>query len=226
MNTPFGIFRWTRLPFGLKSSAEVFQKHLHGALGNLEGLECIADDVIVFGIGDTQKEADINHDTRMRNLLLTSRDKNIKYKKPKCLFKVFSIDFHGHVVTSEGLKPDQKKIEAIVKMPNPVDATEVQRLKGSVTYLFKFLPRLSEVMEPIRKLTHKDEFWHWGGEQETVIREVKHLITTAPILEYYNPVKDLIVQSDASQGGLGTVLSQEGRPLTYASRALTDTHKR
>ena len=108
-------------------------------------------------------------------------------------------------------------------MPNPTDVEAVRRLQGMITYLAKFLPRLSTIMEPIRRLTRQDCNWEWGEEQETAMSQLKRLVTTAPLLAYYDPAKKLTIQCDASSTGLGAALMQEGKPLAYASRALSDT---
>ena len=119
-------------------------------------------------------------------------------------------DILGHLVTSESLKPDVKKVEAILGMENPTDVDGVRRLQGMVTYLAKFLPR-------------QDVEFKWSEEQDKAMDEIKKLVTTAPILAYYDPKKELVIQCDASSTGLGAVLLQEGKPLGYASRALSAT---
>ena len=226
MMTPFGRYRWKRLPFGLKVSSEIFQKRLHQAIADLDGIECVADDIIVFGVGDTTDEAEQSHNARLKQLLQRCREKGIKLNGEKSEIKSQSITFLGHVVTSEGLKIDAKKVEAITKMSNPTNPVEVQRLQGSVTYLAKFLPRLSEVFEPIRRLTRKGAEWQWTEEHNRAMSDVKTLVTTAPILAYYNPKRDVTIQCDASKTGLGAAILQEGKPIAYASRALTPTEQR
>ena len=226
MNTPFGRFRWKRLPFGLKVSAEIFQKKLLEALSGLEGIECVADDIILFGVGDTKEEAEKNHDDRLQALLQRCREKGIKLNRKKSVLKTSSVTFLGHVVTDHGLKPDPQKVQAILQMPTPTNPNDIQRLQGSVNYLARFLPMLSDAFEPLRRLTHKNSTWQWATEQEAALTTVKELLTTAPILAYYSPDEPLTIQCDASQAGLGATLLQKGRPLSYASRALTPTEQR
>ena len=131
--------------------------------------------------------------------------------------------FLGHVITQDGLQPDPAKIEAIKEMPSPTDVTGVQRLNGFVNYLAKFLPGLSDVMEPIRQLTRKNVPWNWSNTQERALEKMKILVSEAPVLCFYDHAKEITVQCDASQTGLGAALLQEGQPLAFASRALTDT---
>ena len=105
-NTPFGRFRFTRLPFGLVVSQNVFQKHLDSALDGVKGVTGIADDTFVFGA--TEKE----HDENMVNLMKRSREKGIKFNKDKIQFKCQEVSFLGHKWTPDGIKPDDKKITA------------------------------------------------------------------------------------------------------------------
>ena len=107
--TPFGRYRWLRLPFGLKVSSEIFQKRLHHALEGLEGVRCIADDVIIWGRTDEE------HDARVCTFLKCCVDKGITLSKEKCRFGLNEIPFMGHVLTSDGLKPDPSKVEAVQK---------------------------------------------------------------------------------------------------------------
>ena len=132
----------------------------------------------------------------------------------------------GHIFSSEGIKIDPDKVEAVKEMPRPADVEAVQRLNGFVNYLAKFLPKLADVMEPIRRLTRKDTDWIWAEEQEKAFEDVKKLVTEAPVLSYYNPEGELEIQCDASQKGLGATLLQQGKPVVYISRALTETEQR
>ena len=141
-------------------------------------------------------------------------------------YKCKEVPFHGHVLTSEGLKPDPQKVKAITEMPRPEKPEDVSRLNGMVNYLSRFLPNLSNVMKPLRDLTHKDVEWCWSDAQERAWSEVKSLIASAPVLTFYKPGKPLAVQCDSSQAGLGAALTQGGHPIAYASRALIQTETR
>ena len=218
--TPFGRYRWLRLPFGLKVSSEIFQKRLCIALEGLEGIQCVADDVIVYG-----RDED-DHNCKLRSLLERCEQHGIKLNPDKCKFNVTQIKFLGHIVSSSGLRADPAKIEAISKMEAPSDVAAVERLRGTVTYLARYVPKLSEVMRPITLLTHNDVDWSWGEPQDKAFNHLKRLLTESPILAYYDQNSELVIQCDASQYGLGAALMQNGRPIAYASRALTDTESR
>uniref|UniRef100_A0AAZ3NNW3 Reverse transcriptase/retrotransposon-derived protein RNase H-like domain-containing protein n=1 Tax=Oncorhynchus tshawytscha TaxID=74940 RepID=A0AAZ3NNW3_ONCTS len=148
-----------------------------------------------------------------------------KAKHKKLQFKVPEVRFHGHILSSTGLKADPEKVKAVLEMPHPSDVKGVQRFVGFVTYLAKFLPRLSEVCEPLRRLMDKDTIWHWLPKHDAAVREIKQLVTQTPVLRYYNVSKPVTIQSDSSQYGLGCCLMQEGQPVAFVSRALTPTEQ-
>ena len=103
---------------------------------------------------------------------------------------------------------DPAKIEAIVKLDKPEDVPGVQRIVGMVKYLSKFLQGLSDMCEPLRRLTHKDATWVWGSEQEQTFDRIKRAVTSAPVLKYFNPKQLTKGQGDASSKGLGFVASE------------------
>ena len=111
-------------------------------------------------------------------------------------------------------------------MKPPVDKAGVERLKGTVNYLSRFVPKLSDVMRPISDLTRPDVEWTWDSVHDKAFEEIKRVLTQAPVLAYFDSTKELSIQCDASGQGLGAALRQEGRPLAYASRALSDTETR
>ena len=116
-------------PFGTNVSSEIFQRKLNHSLVGVKGVVCVAEDILIFGISDA------DHDENLRNLLIKCKEHNIKLNKVKCVFKTAELDFLGHVVTNKGLKPDQKKVTAILQMPNPADVEAVRRFQGMITYI-------------------------------------------------------------------------------------------
>ncbi|VDI61502.1 Hypothetical predicted protein [Mytilus galloprovincialis] len=94
-------------------------------------------------------------------------------------------------------------------MPKPTDVSGVRRIIGFVTYLSKFLPKLSDICEPLRKLTLKDSEFCWIENHDKALEEIKRLVTAEPVLKYYDPKLQLTVQSDASQTGLGAALCKK-----------------
>ena len=224
--TPFGRYRWKRLPFGLSVSSEIFQKRVSQALEGLDGILNITDGVLICGVRDTQEEALADHDRNLEALLQRCKAHGIALNKNKLKLRIPEVPFMGHIFSNEGLKIDPNKAKAVLDMSRPEEVEGVQRLNGFVNYLAKFLPRLAEHMEPIRRLTRQDTEFNWTEEQENAFQEVKRLVTTTPVLSYYDPKTELEIQCDASQKGLASALLQRGRPIAYTSRALTETEQR
>lgn len=143
---------------------EYFQQKLDQNLQGLPDIYRIADDLLITGQGDTNEEVYKDHDANLVRLLQRCRERNIRLNKAKFDFKCLQETFIGHLWSSEGVKPDPKKIAAIVNMETPVDVQGVQHLIGMVKYLSKFLSNLSELCQPLCKLTHKDAEWQWTQE--------------------------------------------------------------
>lgn len=223
--TPWGRKRWLKLPFGVSVAPEVYQRKQHELLLGLNGVDPIADDILIVGCGDSDEEAGRDHDAKLLALMDRCRQVKLRLSIKKLQFKVPEVHFHGHILSAKGLKADPEKVKAVIDMPLPTDVKAVQRFVGFVTYLAKFLPRLSEVCEPLRRLMDKDAVWHWLPKHDAAVKEVKQLVTTTPVLRYYDVTKAVTIQSDSSQHGLGCVLLQEGQPVAFASRALTPTEQ-
>ena len=100
-----------------------------------------------------------------------------------------------------------------MKMENPQNVEEPQILQGTVNYLARFMPRLSDVMEPTRSLTRGNTKWEWTELQHNSMKKIKRMVTEAPILAFNDPAKELVIECDASQKGFGTVLVQQARPI-------------
>ena len=224
--TPFGRYRWLRMPFGISSAPEEYQRRQHEVIEGLNGVECIADDLLVYGSGDNYEEAVKDHDENLKALLLRARQTNLVFNKDKLRYKLTSVPYMGHLLTSEGLRADPNKIDAVKNMPIPTDVPSVQRFVGFVNYLARFLPKLSELCEPLRRLTDKNVDWKWTDTHQRAFDSICKAVTCAPVLKYFNVNESVVIQCDASQVGLGATLLQNDQPVAYASRSLTLTEQR
>ena len=179
---------------------------------DIEGVEVIVDDLLIWG--KTEEQCD----SRLGKVLQRAEQRNLKLNKDKSQIKCKEISYVGHAIGKDGLKPDPKKVEAIVNIEAPKDKEE---LLGMTTYLAKFIPNYSQVAAPLRVLLEKDTAWHWSPQQETSFQELKNLITHSPVLKFYDPQKLTTISVDASSKGIGAVLLQEDGPIAYASKSLT-----
>lgn len=223
--TPFGRYRWLRMPFGISPAPEIFQRFLEQALENLPGVKTVADDILIYGEGQTLEDAVHDHDQKIRKLFERCREKGITLNKEKLKLRATEVSYMGHVLTKEGLRPDPAKVEAIRDMSTPTDVTAVQRLVGMVNYLTQFLKHLADLCEPLRQLTRQDVEWQWTDSHDEAFRKIKQAVSNTPVLRYFNPREETVLQCDASSTGLGATLMQQGQPVAYASRSLTDTER-
>ena len=222
--TPWGRYRWTRMPFGISPAPEEFQRRLQHALEGLQGVMPIFDDILVFGVGETQAEALSDHDVKIRALFQRCRAKGIKLNKEKLKLRQKEVKFMGHVISQDSLKPDPDKVQGIKEMPTPTSKQEVKRLLGMVNYLQRFGPNLSEATAPMRELLKEENQFQWEEQaQGRSFEQVKQILSEAPVLKFFDPKEDVELQCDASDRGLGACLMQAGQPVAYASRSLTDT---
>ena len=218
-STPFGRFRFTRLPFGLIVSQDVFQKQLDSTLKGLSGVTGIADDTFVFG--STEQE----HDKNLAGLVERARQKGIVFNKDKLQFKRTEVHFFGHTWTTQGVKPDNSKVAAIQSMQPPKDVKSLRSFLGLVNYLTRYSARLATITAPLRELTKKEVAYVWGPEHDRAFAAVKQEVSTLGVLRYFDPKAETVIQTDALKG-LGAVLLQQGQPVCYASKALTETEQR
>lgn len=219
-NTPIGRYRFKRLPFGISSASEVFQRAVAQMIEGLDGVVNIIDDLLVWG--DTLEQ----HDRRLMRLLQRADENGLRFNKSKCKFRMTEVKYIGHTLSADGLKPDDEKIRAIVQIPPPADKQALLRFMGMIQYLAKFIPNLSDVSAPLRQLLQGETEWHWEEPQQQSFEKLKQLITVAPTLKYYDVNKAVTLSVDASSEGIGAVLLQDERPVAYGSRALTECQRR
>ena len=218
-NTPIGRYRWLRLPFGIKSAPETFQRIMDNMLEDIEGAYAVMDDILIAG-----KDRK-HHDEILEKVIRRATEWNLKLNLGKCQIRKSSVKYMGHVVSRDGLKVDPEKVRAMREMPEPKSKEDILRFLGFVQYIAKFIPGLSEVDGPLRELTRKDIDFIWEEPQQRSFDRLKELCCCAPVLAFYDVDKPVTIQCDASSYAVGGVLLQEGRTVAYTSRALTDTEK-
>ena len=223
--TPKGRYRWVRLPFGISVAADIFQKKLDEVLVGLENTARIVDDIIVWGDGDTEVEAQQSHDHHLERLMQRITRANVHLNADKLKYRCQEVRFAGYVLTAEGHRADPEKVRAISEMEHPENITELRRFCGMVNYLAKYVKGLASLMEPLHQLTRKDTTWEWMPEHDAAFCQVKKALISTPTLSFFNNKKQTVLQCDASQYGLGAAILQDGKPVAYASRALTSAEQ-
>ena len=223
--TPFGRFCFNRLPFGITSAPEHFQRRMSELLGGVPGVVCMMDDMLIHGT--TQQE----HDQRLLAVLQRLEKAGVTLNREKCKFSQNAVKFLGHVIDQSGITPDPDKVNAIQKVRTPGNVGDVRRFLGMVNQLSKFSPNLAEETKPLRELLIKGNAWIWSEPQQTAFDRIKKMLTNTPVLALFNPNLETILSADASSFGLGAVLLQkqlsgELKPVSFISRSMTPTEQR
>ncbi|WMV13874.1 hypothetical protein MTR67_007259 [Solanum verrucosum] len=149
-----------------------------------------------------------------------AKEKELYAKLSKCEFWLDEVTFLGHAVSAEGVKVDPSKIQAVVEWRPPKSPTEVRSFLGLAGYYRRFVKGFSIITSPLTKLLQNEVKFIWDDKCKESFETLKSLLTQAPILTLPIEGKEYVVYSDASHNGLGSVLMQEGKVISYASRKL------
>lgn len=218
-NTPFGRYRYLRMPMGLKCSPEIFQREMVQSFGDIKGVEIVMDDILIHGISVQE------HDARLKQVLQRARKLNLKLNKQKSHIRKTEVQYVGHKLTKDGLQPTDDRIRSISNLKEPTDVSELETILGMLAYVAKFIPNLSQLTEPLREVK-KQETWTWGPRQTAALDSIKKILITQPLLKYYDVRKPVTLSVDASSKGLGAAVMQADGVVAYASRSLTETEQR
>ncbi|XP_063955624.1 uncharacterized protein LOC135154209 [Lytechinus pictus] len=220
--TPFGLYQFQVMPFGMQGAPATFQRLIDRVLRVASDYAtAYIDDIIVFS--KTWKE----HLTHLREVLDRLRDAGLTVKPSKCKFARQEVLYLGFVLGGGSVRPEPAKIEAVVNSAQPVTKTDVRAFLGLTGYYRKFIPNYSKVATPLTDLTKKSEprLVKWNDKCTQAFQTLKLALTQAPVLRNPDFDKEFIVQVDASDPGIGAVLSQkndegEDHPIAYISRKL------
>ena len=220
-----GLYRFLTMPFGLCNAPATFQRLMEQVLRGLQWEIAVLyiDDIIVFG--DSVK----THLQRLGAVLTRLKAAGLKLKPSKCDLLRKRVPFLGHIVSASGIEVDPEKIRKVRDWPVPANLTELRSFVGLCAYYRRFVPNFSALCKPLFKLTEKGEPFFWGGPQQHAMDKMKELLTTAPILGYPRTGDPFILDCDASNFGLGAVLSQvqddQEKVIAYASQSLSKAQR-
>ena len=219
-----GNYRFKKGFYGLADIPTIFQEKIDRTLGYCT--RAWLDDIIVVTRGNKQ-----GHKKKLFDVLNKLEKAGYRASKKKSEFFMKQTKWLGHEIDENGIKPIEEQVEAILKLNPPENTKELNPFLGAIQYMAKYLPKLSEKTDRLRKLLKKNETWNWGTEQEEDFGKIKQMLTEGPCLAHYAKDKDNIVTTDASTTGLGITIWQKQdngntKPIAYGSRYLNDTEKK
>lgn len=222
ISTHKGLFCFNRLPFGVSSAPAIFQRTMENMLRGLTGVQAYLDDVLV-----AERKGDSG--SNLKAVLQRFRECGVKIRKDKCSFRKSEVSYLGHKITSDGLQPLEKNLEAVMKAPSPKNVSELRSYIGLLTYYSKFLPSMATMLAPLYDLLKKDCRWKWSSEQQHSFDRSKEALRHAKMLTHFDPSKSLRLECDASPYGIGAVLSHRvagvDKPIGFRSRTLTPAER-
>ena len=224
INTHKGLYHYNRLPFGVSSAPGIFQCTMENLLQGIPHVVVRVDDILVSGKDDP------DHLANLEMVLSRLSTAGLKLRLAKCLFMQPEVTYCGYVINGDGIQPVAAKVDAIKNAPEPRDVSQLRAFLGMLNYYHRFIPDAATVLEPLHQLLRKGTNWQWLEEQQIAFEKAKELLQSAELLVHFDPRKELILASDASDYGVGAVLShkmEDGseRPVGYVSRSLNDAER-
>ena len=224
ITTHKGLFQYNRLPFGVSSAPGIFQRTMENLLQGIPRVIVRMDDILISGKDDN------NHIANLEAVLKKLSEAGLRLRKEKCFFMVPEVTYCGYVINGRGIKPVEAKVDAIQNAPVPENVTQLRAFLGMLNYYHRFLPDIATVLEPLHKLLRQGTKWCWKIEQQVAFDKSKKLLQSANLLVHFQPDLELILASDASDYGVGAVLSHQmadgtERPIGYVSRSLNTAER-
>ena len=222
INTQRGLFQYNRLPFGVSSAPGIFQRTLDTVLQGIKNCVVYLDDILVTGSNDEE------HLSVLDEVLSRLEKAGLRLQRKKCQFMQTSVKYLGHVMDAHGLHPMPDKVQAIQDAPQPENVSQLKSYLGLLSYYRKFIPNLSTLLTPLYALLKKDVPWSWQESEQHAFETSKQLLQSSQVLMHFDPDLELILSCDASNYGLGAVLSHKlpdgsERPVGFVLYIIYDT---
>lgn len=226
-NTPRGHFEYLVMPFGLSNSPAVFQALVNDVLRDMidQFIYVYLDDILIFS---SSLQEHVQHVRRVLQRLL---ENGLFVKTEKCIFHAQSVPFLGYIVSTEGIRMDPDKVKAVVDWPSPDSRKALQRFLGFANFYRRFVRNFSQIVAPLTALTSPRVPFRWSDTAEAAFAKLKSRFVSAPILIAPDPSRQFVVEVDASEVGVGAVLSQRSssddkmHPCAFLSHRLSPAER-
>ncbi|KAL8114289.1 hypothetical protein AgCh_021224 [Apium graveolens] len=214
--TRYGHYEFLVMSFGLTNAPAVFMDLMNRVFHDYldKFVVVFIDDILIYSRSREE------HEEHLRIVLEILREKKLFAKFSKCEFWLEEVAFLGHIVSGRGIELDPAKFEAITNWPRPSNMTEIRSFLGLAGYYRRFVEGFSSIALPLTQLMRKGIKFEWNDDHEKSFQELKKRLVSAPILVLPSRSGGFQVYSDASKRGLGCVLMQHGKVISYASRQL------
>jgi hypothetical protein len=218
MRTRYGSYEFLVMPFGLCNAPATFMTLMNSIFGKMidEGVVVYLDDILVYS--KTMEE----HEQTLERVLSKLRSEGLYAKPTKCLFVMEEVEFLGHTLTQDGIKPSKDKCEAIKNWETPKSVTGVRSFIGFVAFYRRYIKSFGKIVCPLYDLTKKSCTFYWNKECEEAFQELKTIMINPPVLKLPEPGKAYEIWTDASEFAIGGVLHQDERPCAFESVKLTN----
>jgi len=229
VNTVKGLFRVTRLPYGVSRAPSAFQRVIDGLIAGLPGTIAYQDNIYIAADDSTQLRR------RVYDLLFILGDAGLKVNTSKCVWEAKSIKVLGFRLDASGRRPLPERVEAIRNAPALTCKRELQSLLGFIGFYDCYFKNKASILEPLYRLLDAGSPWSWTPLHDKALRTVKNMISSDDVLAHYSPDAEIVLTCDASPVGVGAVLAKavttgkHGKrevPICFASRTLTETERR
>ena len=231
---PWGKYSYMRLPIGFAGTADIFQAEMMDLVESLEYVGAYIDDLLVITKGTLE-----DHLENLREVLRRLRDAGLKVNAAKSFFCTHKIEYLGYILARGGIKPQQKKVQAILAINPPNNVKELRKFLGMVQYYRDMWAKRSEMLAPLSdlvgecgetKTTRKNKVkkrpWHWDSIHQTAFDNVKTTVAKEVVLAYPDFSKQFEIYIDASTKQLGAVITQDNRPIAFFSRKLSEAQSK
>ena len=222
-----GLFEFLRMPFGVRNAPALFQRSMSQVLQKFIGTSCFVylDDIVIYS--ETLEE----HIQHVDEILSALEEANLKLKPSKCSWFQDKIKLLGFSISQKGIESDPEKVIAIRNLKNPTTIKQLRSFLGSTNYFRSLIKNYAKKTEPLNRLLKKKAKFIWTEDQQKAFDELKSDLTNAPVLAYPDTKKEYNLYCDASDGALGSILTQKDdtgleRPIQYVSKSFADCQKK